>query len=74
VNWSRSLRWAVAIGLTGSAALSGVIRGALYGVTPTDALAYAAGSLLLIVVALMAAYLPARRAMRLDPMIALRHE
>jgi putative ABC transport system permease protein len=64
----------VAIGLSGSAALSGVIGGVLYGVTPTDSLAYAAVSVLLIVVALMAAYLPARRAMRLDSMMALRHE
>jgi hypothetical protein len=64
----------VATGLAGSAALSRVISGLLYGVTPTDAWARVTVSLLLIAVALLAAYLPARMAMRVDPMVALRHE
>ncbi len=64
----------VAIGIGGSAALSRLIGGVLYGVSPTDPFAYVMVSLLLIAVALIAAYLPARRAMRLDPMMALRRE
>jgi predicted permease len=64
----------VAIGLAASAALSKLIDGVLYGVTPTDPVAYASVSLSLIAVALAAAYLPARRATRLDPMAALRGE
>lgn len=64
----------VAIGLGGSAALSRLLRGVVYGVTPTDPYAYVTVTLLLVAVALIAAYLPARRAMRLDPMMALRHE
>jgi putative ABC transport system permease protein len=64
----------VVIGVSGSAALSTLIAGVLYGVTPTDPVAYVAVTLLLVTVAVIAAYLPARRAMRLDPMMALRHE
>jgi putative ABC transport system permease protein len=64
----------VAIGLSGSAALSRLIDSVLYGVTPTDPFAYVAVTLLLVTVAVIAAYLPARKAMRLDPMMALHHE
>jgi ABC-type antimicrobial peptide transport system permease subunit len=46
----------------------------LYGVKPTDVLIIAGSALLLIAVALVAGFLPARRASRIDPMIALRHE
>jgi putative ABC transport system permease protein len=46
----------------------------LYGVTRTDALTYCSVSLLLTLVALMASWIPARRATRIDPMVALRHE
>ncbi len=64
----------VTIGLVGSAALSNLIGGVLYGVTPTDTSAYIAVTLFLVAVALVSAYLPARRAMHLDPNTALRHE
>jgi putative ABC transport system permease protein len=46
----------------------------LYGVSRTDTLTYTCAAMLLIVVAVAASWLPARRAMRVDPMVALRHE
>jgi predicted permease len=64
----------IAIGIAGSLALSRFLSSMLYGVTSTDPLTVAAVSFLLMVVALLACYLPARRAMRLDPLIALRCE
>jgi putative ABC transport system permease protein len=62
----------IAVGLAGAAALSGLLRGLLYGVSATDPLAYAAVALVLAAVALAACWGPARRAARVDPMIALR--
>jgi predicted permease len=62
------------LGLAGALALSRLLSTLLFGVTPTDPATYGAVALLLIGVTLTAAYIPARRAARVDPMIALRCE
>jgi putative ABC transport system permease protein len=64
----------VAIGLGGSLALSRVMSSLLYGVSATDPMTFAFVSVLLVSFALLASYIPARRATKVDPMIALRHE
>jgi putative ABC transport system permease protein len=64
----------LAIGLLGAFGVTRVLSAVLYGVSATDPWAYALCSLLLAAVATSASYLPARRAARVDPMIALRHE
>jgi putative ABC transport system permease protein len=51
-----------------------VLSSLLYGVHSTDTLTFTSVSLVLIVVAVLASYLPARRAMRIDPIVALRYE
>jgi predicted permease len=60
------------MGIVMSIAASRVMRGMLYGISPLDPLVFAAMPLMLITVALFATYLPARRAARADPVIALR--
>jgi ABC-type antimicrobial peptide transport system permease subunit len=80
VVWSvlRQTLWLVGIGLAAgipaSIFLAKLVRSLLYGVTPTDALAQVSAAALLAAVAVAASYLPARRAGRIDPMIALRYE
>jgi len=62
------------LGLAGAAALTGLVRSLLFGVEPSDPVAVLAGIAVLLVAALLAAYLPARQATRVDPMAALRSD
>jgi len=64
----------IVLGLAGAAAATRLLTTVLFQVKPTDPLTYVAAALLLAVVALAASYVPARRAARLDPMVALRQE
>jgi putative ABC transport system permease protein len=64
----------IALGLCGAFALTRLLQGQLFGVGPTDPLTFAALPLLIAAVALLACWLPARRAIRVNPMAVLRHE
>jgi len=64
----------VAIGLAGAFALTRVIRSLLFNIDPLDGLTFAASAAVLLVIAVLSSYLPARRALRVDPTVAMRTE
>ena len=64
----------VGFGLAGALLVSRVMAGYVYGISSTDPFTFAVASLLLTAIALFASYLPARRAARVDPVVALRYE
>lgn len=64
----------IAVGLAGSFAITRVLKTLLFGVQPIDITTFAVVSIVLLIVALMASLLPARRATKVDPLIALRYE
>ncbi len=64
----------VAFGIAAALALTRLMSGMLFGVTPSDRLTFLTVSALLVGIALLACYIPARRATRVDPVVALRYE
>jgi putative ABC transport system permease protein len=64
----------VLIGLFGSLVFTRMMRGLLFGVRPIDPFTFVAIPMLLVLVALLASYIPARRATRVDPTVSLRSE
>jgi ABC-type antimicrobial peptide transport system permease subunit len=64
----------IAIGIVASAGVSRALSATLFGLSPLDTVSFAGVSLLLIAIALLATWLPARRATKIDPMVALRYE
>jgi ABC-type antimicrobial peptide transport system permease subunit len=80
VQWMvlRESLWMVAagmaVGIPAALALTKLVRGVLYGIEPNDPASFVAAGALMIAVAAVAAWIPARRAARVDPMRALRCE
>jgi predicted permease len=64
----------VAVGAAGSLVLARLLKSLLFGVTPNDPATYVGAAIVLLLTAALAGYLPARRAMRVDPIVALRQE
>jgi putative ABC transport system permease protein len=73
-NGMRLTLLGVALGIGGALMLTRVMKGFLFQVTPTDPETFAAVAFFLVMVAFLASYIPARRAMRVDPVVALRYE
>ncbi|MBZ5496211.1 MAG: FtsX-like permease family protein [Acidobacteriia bacterium] len=64
----------IAIGIGGALGLTRVLRSMLFEIEPTDPATFVGVAIFLTIAALAACYVPARRAMKVDPMVALRHE
>jgi putative ABC transport system permease protein len=64
----------VAIGFVGAIAVTRLMRSLLFAVAPTDLMTFGVSAVVLIFVALLACFIPARRATRVDPLVALRYE
>jgi putative ABC transport system permease protein len=74
----RDITWMLIVGITigalGARVTTGLTSAMLFGLTPTDPRVFAVSALTLVIAALLAGWLPARRASRVDPLVALRHE
>ena len=64
----------ILLGMVGAAAITWVIRSILYNVTPTDPVSFGGVALFLTLTAALASYIPARRAMAVNPIVALRND
>jgi putative ABC transport system permease protein len=73
-NGMRLTLLGVSLGIGGALMLTRVMKGFLFQVTPTDPETFAAVVFFMVLVAFLASYIPARRAMRVDPVVALRYE
>ena len=70
----RLAAWGIGAGVLGAAAVTWVLQSILYNVTPTDPVSFSGVALFLVIIATLASYMPARRALAVDPIVALRND